>query len=85
MCILCFQHGNGGSIVRIVDKELGSSVLRIKGDYDGSVNMFCPKNPKDSLKMKVPILVLAVRELNRAYASIQLEVSEELFYKSSSG
>jgi hypothetical protein len=73
--IWCTQVMNG-HIKRITDPDIRSLTLEIVGNNVSTTYISCPTCPHDSLGIRLPFLVLVVKNLKR-YFSFEVEVLDD--------
>ena len=56
---------NNGYVKRITDFEMQSSVIEICGANVSTCFLTCPSNPKQTLGVKMPFLVLLIKYLKK--------------------
>ena len=56
-----------GHIKRITDPDIQSSVLEIMGTNVSTTFIQCPADPKKTLGIKLPFLVMIIKNVSRAY------------------
>ena len=78
---ICKQVFNG-HIKRITDPDIRSLTLEIIGNNVSTTFISCPTCPYDSLGIRLPFLVLVVKNLKR-YFTFEVEVSVEVILKAS--
>jgi len=65
-----------GSIKRITDNEIQSFVIEIAGANVSTTYISCPSQPRASLGIKLPYLVLIVKNLKK-YFSFEVEILDD--------
>ena len=65
-----------GSIKRITDSEIQSFVIEIAGANVSTTYITCPPQPRASLGIKLPYLVLIVKNLKK-YFSFEVEILDD--------
>ena len=65
-----------GHIKRITDKDIQSSVLEIMGTNVSTSYIVCPANPKQTLGIKLPFLVMIIKNLNK-YFTFEVQVLDD--------
>lgn len=65
-----------GHIKRITDKQVNSLVMEIMGVNVATTYITCPKDPKDSLAIKLPFLVIIAKNLNK-YFTFEITVLDD--------
>lgn len=67
------QNVRNGHIKRITDPDIASSVLEIMGTNVSTNFITCPLDPKKTLAIKLPFLVMIIKNVSsRAYAALRL-------------
>ena len=67
---------NNGYVKRITDFEMQSSVIEICGANVSTCFLTCPSNPKQTLGVKMPFLVLLIKYLKK-YFTFEVQVIED--------
>ena len=62
------KHVKNGYIKRITDDDIQSSVVEIMGANTSTTFVTCPKNDKQTLGIKLPYLVLIVKNMNKTFS-----------------
>ena len=57
------QNVKNGHIKRITDKDIQSSVLEIMGNNVSTTYITCPVDPKQTLGIKLPFLVMIIKNV----------------------
>jgi hypothetical protein len=65
-----------GHIKRITDKDIQSSVLEIMGTNVSTSYVVCPADPKQTLGIKLPFLVMIIKNLNK-YFTFEVQVLDD--------
>ena len=65
-----------GAVERITDEELDSTVLEVKGANITTTFISCPQDPAKTLGIKLPWLVLLVKNLDEQF-SLEVEILDE--------
>lgn len=65
-----------GHIKRLTDKDIESLVLEIKGFNVSTTFITCPANPKQVLGIKLPYLVMIIKNLKK-YFSFEVQVLDD--------
>jgi len=65
-----------GSIKRITDEDIQSLVIEISGANVSTTFITCPADPRQSLGIKLPYLVMIVKNLNK-YFSFEVEIMDD--------
>ena len=63
-----------GHIKRITDNDIQSLVLEIEGTNVSTTYITCPQDPKKTLGIKLPFLVMIIKNLKK-YFSFEVQVS----------
>ena len=66
----------GGNITRVIDEDVQSSVLEIAGGNIAKNYIACPGNPSSTLGIKLPWVVLIVKNLN-SFFSFEVQVLDD--------
>ena len=69
-------HVRNGHVKRVTDNELQSSVLEVRGANVATNYIFCPANPRLVLSIKMPIIVLIVKNLQK-YFSFEVTILDD--------
>lgn len=72
-----FQVRNG-HIKRITDNEIQSLVLEIVGTNVSTTYVTCPADPKKTLGIKLPFLVMIIKNLKK-YFTFEVQVNDFFF------
>ena len=67
---------NNGYVKRITDFEMQSSVIEICGANVSTCFLTCPSNPKQTLGIKMPFLVLLIKYLKK-YFTFEVQVIDD--------
>ena len=67
---------NNGYVKRITDFEMQSSVIEICGANVSTCLLSCPSNPKQTLGVKMPFLVLLIKYLKK-YFTFEVQVIDD--------
>ncbi|KAK4468938.1 hypothetical protein MN116_007603 [Schistosoma mekongi] len=70
------QHVSNGKVYRMTDDEIQSYVLEILGQNISTTYITCPNDKKKSLAVKMPILVIVLKNLNK-YFSFEVQVLDD--------
>ena len=70
------QNINNGYVKRITDFEMQSSVIEICGANVSTCFLSCPSNPKQTLGVKMPFLVLLIKYLKK-YFTFEVQVIDD--------
>lgn len=65
-----------GHIKRITDQDIQSSVLEIMGTNVSTSYIVCPNDPKQTLGIKLPFLVMIIKNLNK-YFTFEVQVLDD--------
>ena len=65
-----------GHIKRITDQDIQSSVLEIMGTNVSTSYIVAPDNPKQTLGIKLPFLVMIIKNLNK-YFTFEVQVLDD--------
>ncbi|MDA9098112.1 CFAP20 family protein, partial [bacterium] len=65
-----------GHIKRITDSDIQSSVLEIMGTNVSTIYISCPSDPKQTLGIKLPFLVMIIKNLKK-YFSFEVQVLDD--------
>lgn len=57
-----------GYVKRITDPDINSSVLEIMGTNVNTVYITTPSNPKETLGIKLPFLVIVIKNLKKQFS-----------------
>lgn len=57
-----------GHVKRITDEDIQSSVLEIMGSNVSTCYITCPANPKQTLGIKLPFLVMIIKNMKKYYS-----------------
>lgn len=68
-----------GHIKRITDNDIQSLVLEIVGTNVSTTYITCPADPKKTLGIKLPFLVMIIKNLKK-YFTFEVQVSDTLRY-----
>lgn len=61
------DHVKNGHIKRITDQDIQSSVLEVMGANVSTTYIECPGKPKQTLGIKLPFLVLIIKNMKKYY------------------
>jgi hypothetical protein len=75
--MLSFKKVRNGHIKRITDTDINSSVLEIMGTNVSTNFINAPADPKETLGIKLPFLVMIIKNVN--IKNIKKPSSENLF------
>uniref|UniRef100_G1MX21 CFA20 domain-containing protein n=1 Tax=Meleagris gallopavo TaxID=9103 RepID=G1MX21_MELGA len=75
VCPLLFQVRNG-HIKRITDNDIQSLVLEIEGTNVSTTYITCPADPKKTLGIKLPFLVMIIKNLKK-YFTFEVQVLDD--------
>ena len=70
------QHIRNGHIKRITDNDINSAVIHIQGDNVSTTYITCPADPKQTLGIKLPYLVMIIKNLKK-YFSFEVQVLDD--------
>lgn len=70
------QHVRNGHIKRITDFDINSAVIHIQGDNVSTTYITCPADPKQTLGIKLPYLVMIIKNLKK-YFSFEVQVLDD--------
>ena len=70
------KHVRNGHIKRITDQDIQSSVLEIMGRNVSTTYITAPANPKETLAIKLPFLVMIIKNLKK-YFTFEVEVLDD--------
>nr|CAD7269433.1 unnamed protein product [Timema shepardi]CAD7581393.1 unnamed protein product [Timema californicum] len=70
------QKVRNGHIKRITDQEVKSLVLELAGTNVATTYIYCPPDPKGSLAIKLPFLVMILKNMNR-YFTFEIQVVDD--------
>ncbi len=65
-----------GHIKRVTDEDIQSSVLEIAGANVSTAYITCPADPAKTLGIKLPFLVMIVKNLNK-YFTFEVQVLDD--------
>lgn len=65
-----------GHIKRCTDEDIQSSVLEIMGCNVSTNYITCPTNPKEGLAIKLPFLVMIIKNMKRFF-SFEVQVLDD--------
>jgi hypothetical protein len=74
--VLIFLKVRNGHIKRITDNEIQSLVLEIVGTNVSTTYITCPADPKKTLGIKLPFLVMIIKNLKK-YFTFEVQVRRE--------
>ena len=67
-----------GHIKRITDNDIQSLVLEILGSNVSTTYITCPADPRKTLGIKLPFLVMIIKNLKK-YFTFEVQVSKKIF------
>lgn len=70
------QNIRNGHIKRITDNDINSAVIHIQGDNVSTTYITCPADPKQTLGIKLPYLVMIIKNLKK-YFSFEVQVLDD--------
>ncbi|CAH8610282.1 unnamed protein product [Schistosoma margrebowiei] len=70
------KHVCNGRVYRMTDEEIQSYVLEILGQNISTTYITCPNAKKKSLAVKMPILVIVLKNLNK-YFSFEVQILDD--------
>ena len=70
------QHIRNGHIKRLTDNDINSAVIHIQGDNVSTTYITCPADPKQTLGIKLPYLVMIIKNLKK-YFSFEVQVLDD--------
>lgn len=70
------QHIRNGHIKRLTDNDIHSAVIHIQGDNVSTTYITCPADPKQTLGIKLPYLVMIIKNLKK-YFSFEVQVIDD--------
>lgn len=70
------KNVENGHIKRIMDGEMQSSVIEIAGQNVANCFISCPENPKETLGIKMPYLVLLIKYMKK-YFTFEIQVRDD--------
>ncbi|ETO29500.1 hypothetical protein RFI_07621 [Reticulomyxa filosa] len=70
------QQVKDGSIKRITDKDIQSSVIEILGANVSTCYIICPADPKKTLGIKLPFLVMIIKNIKK-YFTFEVTVLDD--------
>ncbi|XP_030384660.1 cilia- and flagella-associated protein 20-like [Scaptodrosophila lebanonensis] len=70
------RRAGNGHIKRIVDNDIQSLVLDVAGTNPNSTYLACPGNPNKTLGIRLPFLVLIVKNINK-YFSFEVQILDD--------
>jgi len=70
------QTVQGGHIKRITDPDIQSCVLEIMGTNVATCYISCPADPKDTLAIKLPFLVMLIKNMKK-YFSFEVQILDD--------
>ncbi|EFJ05870.1 hypothetical protein SELMODRAFT_431175 [Selaginella moellendorffii] len=70
------EEVTNGYIKRLTDEDIQSSVLEIRGTNVSTNFITCPKEPKTTLGIKLPFLVMIIKNL-RKYFTFEVQVLDD--------
>lgn len=68
-----------GHIKRVTDEDLNSVALEIIGSNVATAYIVTPIHPRESLAIKLPFIVLIVKNMNKSF-SFEVQVSGVFFF-----
>ena len=71
-----FRSVRNGHIKRITDSEIQSSVLEIAGSNVSTSFITCPSDPKKTLGIKLPFLVMIIKNMKK-YFTFEVTVLDD--------
>jgi hypothetical protein len=71
-----FRAVRNGHIKRITDSEIQSSVLEIAGSNVSTTFITCPSDPKKTLGIKLPFLVMIIKNMKK-YFTFEVTVLDD--------
>lgn len=71
-----FRSVRNGHIKRITDSEIQSSVLEIAGSNVSTTFITCPSDPKKTLGIKLPFLVMIIKNMKK-YFTFEVTVLDD--------
>lgn len=66
-----------GHVRRITDEDIGSAALEVCGNNVSTTTVTCPEQDRQTLGVKLPFLVLLVKNMNR-YFTFEVEILDDL-------
>ncbi len=69
-----------GHIKRITDPDIQSSVLEIMGTNVSTNYITCPVDPKKTLAIKLPFLVMIIKNVSRDNQMLKKPIVEEVLH-----
>lgn len=86
MCVCVFFNWSfhlcivrNGHIKRITDQDIQSSVLEVMGTNVSTTFLTCPANPKQTLGIKLPFLVMIIKNVSSLFLFLFLSFSLHSF------
>ena len=76
------KNVRNGHIKRITDPDIQSSVLEIMGTNVSTNYITCPVDPKKTLAIKLPFLVMIIKNVSSCFYLTTLAVEEVLHLRS---
>ena len=76
------KNVRNGHIKRITDPDIQSSVLEIMGTNVSTNYITCPVDPKKTLAIKLPFLVMIIKNVSSSFNLTTLAVEEVLHLRS---
>jgi Protein of unknown function (DUF667) len=78
LCFILAEDGavRNGHIKRITDNDIRSSVLEIMSTNVSTAYVTCPADPKQTLGIKLPFLVMLIKNLKK-YFSFEVQVLDD--------
>nr|VZI42518.1 unnamed protein product [Spirometra erinaceieuropaei] len=70
------KTAKNGHIKRITDNDIQSLVLEVVGNNISTTFISCPADPSKALGIKLPFLVLIVKNLNK-YFSFEVQIQDD--------
>jgi hypothetical protein len=71
------QRVESGYVKRVTDQDIRGSVTEIMSPKVHCTFITCPKDPTDELAIKLPILVLGLKYLNK-YFTVEIQILDDL-------
>ena len=70
------QETKNGYIKRLTDTDINSTVLEVVGSNLSTTFITTPENPKETLGIKLPFLVMVIKNLKK-YFSFEVQVLDD--------
>ncbi|XP_003706708.1 cilia- and flagella-associated protein 20 [Megachile rotundata] len=70
------MHVKNGFIRRVTDEEVKSLALEIAGTNVTTTYIFCPKDPKKSLGIKLPFLIMIIKNMKK-YFTFEITILDD--------